>query len=181
MSKQSEIGRDIKALRESQGYSQEWAALESNLSVTWWRQIEKGEDGCPNMSVDTLNCAAKTLGVLPWVLGVLTLSDEDLTTMIRKFPRMEQGIKGGQIGTNIVLLRKERKLTQKRLAQIAKISSARLRDIEHGCANTTVSLLERIAEAMEVPLLALSALTVSEENILAEVHSAQAMARMEAA
>lgn len=34
MSKQSEIGRDIKALRESQGHSQEWAALESNLSVT---------------------------------------------------------------------------------------------------------------------------------------------------
>lgn len=109
------------------------------------------------------------------------MSDEDLTAMIRKFPRMEQGIKGGQIGTNIVLLRKERKLTQKRLAQIAKISSARLRDIEHGCANTTVSLLERIAEALEVPLLALSALTVSEEDILAEVHSAQAMARMEAA
>lgn len=41
MLKQREIGQNIKTLRTAQGYSQEWAALESNLSVTWWRKIEK--------------------------------------------------------------------------------------------------------------------------------------------
>ena len=180
MSKHNEIGRDIRTIRIARGYTQEWAALESDLSVTWWRNIENHEK-CPNMSMDTLNCVAKTLGVTPWVLGILALPDEDLTTMIRKIPQMEQGAKGGQIGTNIVLLRKKRKLTQTQLAQTAGVSSARLRDIEHGCANTTVSLLERIAGALEVPLLALSALTVPEEDIWAVVHSARASAGMEVA
>lgn len=181
MSKQQRgIGQDIKTIRLARGYSQEWAALESKLSVTWWRKLEKA-DQRPNMSVDTLNCVARTLGVAPWVLGLLGLPDEDLTAIIRKIPQMEPGTKECQIGTNIVLLRKKRKLTQKRLAQIAGVSSARLRDIEHGCANATVSLLEQIAGALEVPLLALSALTVPAEDIWAAVHSARAIARTEAA
>lgn len=180
MSKQNEIGQNIKTLRTARGYSQERAALESNLSVTWWRKIEK-ETECPNLSLDTINRVAKTLGVLPWVLEVLSLSDKDLTAMIRKIPQIEQSAKEGQIGTNIVLLRKKRKLTQKQLAKIAGVSSARLRDIEHGCANATVSLLERIAGALEVPLLALSVLTISEADVLAAVHSAQAIAGLEAA
>ena len=184
MSKQSEtcgkICKEIKMVRIARGYSQEWAALESNLSVTWWRKTES-EDGHPNISLDTLNCAAKTLGVLPWVFGILTLADEDLTAMLRRIPRMEQGAEGGQIGSNIVLLRKKRRLTQRQLAQMAGVSPARLRDIERGCANTTVLLLERIAEALGVPLLALSVLTVSEEDIWAAVHSGQTAARMEAA
>ena len=184
MSKQSEtcgkICKEIKMMRVALGCSQEWAALESNSSMTWWRKTES-ENGQPNMSLDTLNRAAKTLGVLPWVLGVLRLPDEELTAMIRKIPRMEQGAEGGQIGSNIVLLRKRQKLTQKQLAQMAGVSPARLRDIEHGCANTTILVLERIAGALGVPLLALSVLTVSEEDILAAVHSAQAAARMEAA
>lgn len=176
MSKHGEIGRDIRALRESQGHSQEWAALESNLSVTWWREIENGD---PNLSVDTLNCVARTLGVSPWVLGVLSLSDAELTAMIRRIPKMEENAEGGQIGANILLLRKKQNLTQKQLAQAAGVSAGRLRDIEHDCANTTVLLLGRIADALEVPLMALSVLTASVEDILATVRSARVIAGME--
>ena len=79
------------------------------------------------------------------------------------------------------MLRKIRKLTQRQLAQLARVSPARLRDIEHGCANATIVLLERIAGALEVPLLALSALTTPEEDILTAMRAARAIAGREVA
>lgn len=178
MSKAADTGRDVQAVRLAQGYSQEQAALESGLSVTWWQQIEKGS---ANITLDTLRRVACTLGVEPQVLGVLRLSDEEIRTILRRAPQVEPGTGRLQIGENIILLRKIRKLTQRQLAQLARVSPARLRDIEHGCANATIVLLERIAGAQEVPLLALSALTTPEEDILTAVRAARAIAGREVA
>ncbi len=178
MSKTAEIGKDIRAVRLARGYSLEWAALESDLSVTWWQQIEKGS---ANITIDTLRRAADTLGVEPQVLGTLSLSDEEIRTILRRVPQVKAGPRGLHIGENIVLLRKTQNPTQRQLARLAKVSSAWLRDIEHGCANATILLLERIAGALGVSLLALSALTTPEEEVLTAVQTARAAAGREAA
>ena len=60
-----------------------------------------------------------------------------------------------EIGMNIVKIRKEQKMSQEELAFRAKISVSRLRDIEHGKANTSIDTLESIAKALSVELLTL--------------------------
>lgn len=178
MSRLIEICRNVEALRKSLGYSQERAALESNLSVTLWQRVEKGS---PNITIDTLERIAATLKVSPLALGALSMSDDEILAVIRKAPRVQRASKKIQLGRNIVFLRKKRHLTQRQLAALAEVSPARLRDIEHGCANVTIMLLERIAAALDIPLLALSTLTLSEEDILAMVHHARVLAGKEVA
>ena len=95
MSKAADTGRDVQAVRLAQGYSQEQAALESGLSVTWWQQIEKGS---ANITLDTLRRVACTLGVEPQVLGVLRLSDEEIRAILRRAPQVEPGTGRFQIG-----------------------------------------------------------------------------------
>lgn len=174
-----EIGQNVKTLRKSKGYSVEWAALESDLSPTWWQKIEKGQAG---ITVDTLRRIANTLNVEPIALGILSLSDEEITAILQEAPQIARQIsKGTSIGRNIMLLRKERKLTQKQLAKAAGVSSSHLREIEHDCANATIALLGSIVKALEVPLLIIGALTISEEEVLAMARNARAEAGMEAA
>ena len=56
-----------------------------------------------------------------------------------------------KIGKNIVLLRKEKKITQEQLALNADMSVSYLRAIEHGAANPTMDALARIADALDEP------------------------------
>lgn len=61
-----------------------------------------------------------------------------------------------EIGKNIVLIRKTKHITQKQLADRAGISSSYLREMEHGRANSSPNMLERIADALNThPLLLL--------------------------
>ncbi|WP_207742394.1 helix-turn-helix domain-containing protein [Clostridium tepidum] len=56
------------------------------------------------------------------------------------------------IGENLQKLRKEKKLSLRALAEKANISKSTLSDIENGKTNPTVTTLEKIAAALEVPL-----------------------------
>ncbi len=55
-----------------------------------------------------------------------------------------------QLGARIKSVRKARKLTQEQLAERAEINSVYLSKIEHGKENPTLTLLIRIALALEV-------------------------------
>ena len=54
-----------------------------------------------------------------------------------------------EIGETIVQIRKEKGLTQERLALECGVSVSYLRRIEHGDANPTINELWRIAETLE--------------------------------
>jgi transcriptional regulator with XRE-family HTH domain len=58
-----------------------------------------------------------------------------------------------EIGKNIILLRKEKRISQERLALDSDMSVSYLRSIEHGTANPTIYALVRIADTLDVPLL----------------------------
>ena len=55
------------------------------------------------------------------------------------------------------------------------MSVARLRDIEHGCANVSLALLGRIAKGLEISLPALGSLGLSDEQVLSLVYQARAV------
>ena len=57
-----------------------------------------------------------------------------------------------EIGETIIYLRKQKGLTQERLALECEISISYLRLIEHGKANPTINELWKIAEALEVEM-----------------------------
>lgn len=171
MSVSVEIGRNIRQVRKQRGLTLEWVALEAGISVTWMGRIEKEGE---NITIDTLMGIAKALGVGMQALVAISFSDEEVIACIRKSPQAAyQGRKIVHIGDSIVQLRKEQGLTQKILAQEAEVSVARLRDVEHGCANATIELLDRIAEGLGVSLLALVVFAVPEDELLRMIHEAR--------
>lgn len=62
-----------------------------------------------------------------------------------------------QLGTNVKLLRKASGLSQEALANQIEMSPAHLRSIEHGRANPTLMVLERIAIGLGTTISALVA------------------------
>lgn len=173
-----ETGKNVTLLRKALGLSQEQAALKSDISPACWRKIE---NGCGNATVNTLWCAARTLQVPPFTLGILSGTDGEILSMLRKPPGRfcAQPEKRPQLGKNVVLLRKARGLSQKELACRAHVSAAYLRELEHGCANPTMELLGRIAESLEVSMLVLGALTLPDSAVLDAVHRVRAAAKLE--
>lgn len=83
---------------------------------------------------------------------------------IQTWHRTEWKKAGIEIGQTIHHLRKARNITQRELANLSKVSCARLRDIEHGCANVTIVVLDKIAGALGLSLLEVGMLTVSEDE-----------------
>lgn len=61
-----------------------------------------------------------------------------------------------QLGLNIKVLRKARRLTQEQFANQIEMSPAHLRSIEHGLANPTLQILERIADGLGSTVVDLS-------------------------
>jgi len=55
------------------------------------------------------------------------------------------------IGKNILLLRKNKNLSLNELAKISSVSKAMINQIEKGTTNPTVSILWKIAKALDVP------------------------------
>jgi transcriptional regulator with XRE-family HTH domain len=57
-----------------------------------------------------------------------------------------------RLGKRIRQLREERKLSQERLAEDAKLAAKHLQDMEHGRTNPTVASLVALAKALGVSL-----------------------------
>ena len=171
MSLLSEIGKNVTLLRVKQHLTQEKAAFLAGISVSRLQEIEHG---CQNMTLVTLNSIADALGVDSRVLRELQRPDYVILSEIRRAPYLP-GRTGGalQIYENILLLRKSLNITQKQLASISGISAARLRDIEHGCANVTVTKLNCIANAFGLSLLELNALAMCEEELMKLIRDAR--------
>ena len=167
-----ETRKNIITLRRAQGISQEQAAEKANMSALLWRHIERG---CQNTTIDTLRRMAIALGVVPLTLGILSLPDSEILSMIQKPSYTPTQVQPFQVGKNILLLRKAKGLSQKKLAEMALVSPAHLRDIEHDCANVSIALLERIANSLEISLPALGSLGLSDGQVLDMVHKARAV------
>lgn len=84
-----------------------------------------------------------------------------------------------EIGRNIVSLRKARKITQEQLALQSDMSVSRLRDIEHGYANTTIDTLESLARTLSVPMPVLLILSYETDDLLSMHHEAKAILELQ--
>lgn len=172
-----EIGRNIVRLRKAQGLTQEQVAFRSNISVSRLQDIEYG---CQNTTIDTLICLARALQVDSRILGIFSMTDKEIHSQIRGSFRFQHCINGPlQICDNIVQLRKTEKLTQKELAQMSNVSIARLRDIEHRCANVITDKLFSIADAFGISLVELGAMSMSEAEVFHLIRRARIRAGME--
>lgn len=157
-----ETGKRIKEIREAKGLSQEKAAEKANISRNRWQEIEYG---CKNITIETLRRIAAALGVSPITLGILKRPEGEIRFMwIRTWDQTEWKEAGIEIGQTIHHLRKARNITQRELASMSKVSCAWLRDIEHGCANVTIVVLDKIAGALGLSLLEIGMLTVPEDE-----------------
>ena len=157
-----ETGKNIKEIREAKGLSQEKAAEKANMSRNRWQEIEYG---CENITIETLRRIAQALGVTPITLGILKRPEGEIRFMwIQTWHRTGWKEAGIEIGQTIHHLREARNITQRELANMSKVSCARLRDIEHGCANVTIVVLDKIVEALGLSLLEVGMLTVSEDE-----------------
>ena len=72
-----------------------------------------------------------------------------------------------------MLLRKERGISQKQLADNAGISPTYLRYIEQGCANMTMGKLLSIADAFDLTLMKLAFLSIPEEHLMKMIREAR--------
>ena len=57
-----------------------------------------------------------------------------------------------KLGQKIVSLRKKKNITQETLALEADISVSYMRAIDYGEANPTIQVLQKLADALDVPL-----------------------------
>ena len=55
------------------------------------------------------------------------------------------------IGKNVVRIRKEKKLSQRKLSYLSKINRTYIGYIENAKHNLTITKLQQIAEALEIP------------------------------
>ena len=166
-----EIGLNTRHLRQGQGLSLEEVVFRANLSVNCLQSVEHGRS---NATVDTLIHIAQALNIDSQVFGVFAWADEYILSEIRKPPCLP--LKHGdplQVCENIILLRKERGISQKQLADNAGISPTYLRYIEQGCANMTMGKLLSIADAFDLTLMKLAFLAMPEEHLLRMVRDAR--------
>ena len=103
--------KNIVALRKAKGLSQEQLAEYSNISSPLLHHLETG---CQNTTIDTLRRIAIALGVSPLALGILSLSDSEIRSVIQKPSYTPPEVRPFQIGENIALLRKAKGFSQRK-------------------------------------------------------------------
>lgn len=81
------IGRNIVALRKRKGLTQEDLALESDMSISFLRQLEHGR---VNVSLDSLDKLAATLGIPSWTLLVLHMDDQTILDTLHEVRQPEK-------------------------------------------------------------------------------------------
>lgn len=172
MLRMREYGENIASMREAQGKTQAELAEAANRSTHCIQSVEAGRS---NVTIDTLVSITGALHTDWRVLWLLCWRDAEIVTFVRRLPRLP-GDPKNVLGfcQNIVLLRKSKGLTQKRLARMAGVSETWLRDIEHGCANVTVRKLARVANALDMSLLELSVMSVPEAMLLERLRDTKA-------
>lgn len=86
-----EIGQNIVALRNKNGITQEMLALESEISVSFLRDVEHGR---VNVSLGTLEKLASTLRVAMWILLLYATDDEIILSALHEArqPVMEEAV-----------------------------------------------------------------------------------------
>ena len=174
MTNYKETGKNIVLLRHAQNLTQEKLAFQSNRSVNCIQEVEKGQT---NITVDTLFTIAAALDVDPRVLDIFSWKDNEILTEFRRMPQFPRKAGGNfQFCENIVLLRKSNGLTQKELAKSSGMSTAYLREIEHGCANVTMKKLLSIAYAFDLSLMKLHFLSSTEEELMESIRKARSRA-----
>ena len=77
-----------------------------------------------------------------------------------------------EIGRNIVLLRNVQELTQEEVAYRSQLSVNRLQAIEHGCQNTTVDTLIRVAGTFGIDSRVFGIFTRTDDAIITEFRQA---------
>lgn len=166
-----EIGQNMALLRKAKKLSQQKVADMANLSVNRWQELERGSK---NATIDTLNCIAKALDVNPLALGIFRMPDSEIISLFNKRPEATQPLsKPDHFGSGIKSARESLGVTQKDFGALAHVSLGRLRDIEHGCANVTVDILDRIAAALDMSLLALFTIGISQDHLFEYVNAAR--------
>ena len=65
---------------------------------------------------------------------------------------MHEALLAGRLGANLAQLRESRGLTQEQIAKLAGVPRATWGNLESGAANPTLSVLYRVAQALQVPL-----------------------------
>ena len=166
-----EIGRNSRHLRQGQGLTLEEVAFRANLSVNCLQSIEYGRS---NATADTLIHIAQALNIDSQVFGVFARADVYILSEIRKPPRLPLKCGGQlQVCENIFLMRKERGMSQKQLADNTGISPTYLRYIEQGCANMTMRKLLSIADAFDITLMKLAFLAMPEEHLMKMIREAR--------
>jgi transcriptional regulator with XRE-family HTH domain len=73
-------------------------------------------------------------------------------------------------GTNLKLYRKEKKLSQEELAEKVEISTKHLSEIERGIVFASASLIDKLAETLDIPVFAffLTGDSIYYDNIMLE-------------
>lgn len=174
MSDMEEIGKNIVLLRKAKDWSQEDLAWESGVSAGCLSGLENGDS---NATMETLYRVAKVLEVDVRVLGIFMLPDAVVlaeaykTSLFLQVPERDYG--PFPYFENIRLMRGVMGLTQKQLARSSKVSVGRLRDIEHGCANTRTGTLKNIAGAFNMTMVELFNMTTPKQELMAMVENAR--------
>lgn len=168
--------KSIASIRKSLHLSQEKAAFRANLSVSRWKDIEYHFQ---NVTISTIENVSKALNISPIALWLLSLSDESILSILEKTKQLPINFIPFRSNTNIVLLRNAFGLSQRKLARLAHISPARLRDIEHGCANVSIGILSRLVAVFNLSLIEFITLNVPPELILDMVHKARDLIKQE--
>ncbi len=57
-----------------------------------------------------------------------------------------------KLGKKIVLLRKERKISQRELARRIKTNNTQIRRIENGEVNSSINMLRKLAKEFDIPI-----------------------------
>lgn len=176
MTNLEEIGKNVSLLRRARGLTQEDVAYRANISTSCLQAIEyRGR----NMTVETVLRLSGSLGVDVRVIGIFTRTDQEILGELGKSRRLpRQGGEAMQICRNILLMRKEKGLSQAELARRSNISVGYLRDIEHGCANVTIGKLLGIAEGFGMSLVELRAVSMYEEELMELVYQARKAAKI---
>ena len=116
---------------------------------------------------------------MAWSVIIFSWKDRAILSEILESPQLPRRDGGVlQICGNIPMLRKAQGLSQNELARISGDSITRLRDIEHGCANTTRNRLQYIASAFGLSLAQLHFHATSEDELMDQILRAREMAGM---
>lgn len=177
MSGLEEMGRNIRLLRKASSLPQLDLALLAGVSLSRLQEIE---NGCSNVTMDTLWRLSKALEVDSRILGLFTLPDKMILAETYKKSLLLLSPKpvydSRPYYETIILMRNAAGLTQKQLAILSNVSVARIRDIEHGCANPTTGTLLDITDALGMSLVDLN-VTVPKQELMSAIREARDRAR----